>query len=491
MRKRMHENNTVLKKQLEECARALQSSEERFRNVIHKSADGVVIVDRAGSIIFVNPAAESLFGRTASKLLGSPFGFPVVAGETTELEIILPAGITVAEMRAVETEWEGNRAYLAALRDITERKQAEEALRESETRLHSIANTALDAVVLIDNDGNVSFWNDAAARMFGYTNEEIIGKYLHDYIMPERHIDAFKKGFDKFRITGEGPFIGIVYEIEAKRKDGTEFPVELSLSALRLKGRWNAIGIVREISERKRTEESLKKTLEELERSNKELQQFAYVVSHDLQEPLRTVASFVDLLAEKYKGKLDEKADKYISFTVGGVNRMAALIDDLLAYSRVAMRGKQFVRVETASVLAKARENLKKAIEESKASISSDVMPSVFGDETQLVQLLQNLVGNAIKFRKKDVQLRIHISAERRGNEWVFGVHDNGIGIEPRFHERVFTIFQRLHTREEYPGTGVGLAICRKIVERHGGRIWLESKPGEGSTFYFTVPGRG
>lgn len=248
--------------------------------------------------------------------------------------------------------------------------------------------------------------------------------------------------------------------------------------------------LITEVAERKRAEESLKKIMEELERSNKELEQFAYAVSHDLQEPLRTVGSYIDLLAEKYKGKLDQKADKFISYAIDGAARMSSLINDLLAYSRVGTRGKQFAPVEMSSVFKKAEGNLNKAIDEGHAVVTSDRLPQVFGDESQLVQLLQNLIGNAIKFRKKDAPPRIHVSAERKGSEWVFGMHDNGIGIEPGFQERVFTIFQRLHTREEYPGTGIGLAICRRIVERHEGRIWVESKPGEGSTFYFTLPGR-
>lgn len=242
-----------------------------------------------------------------------------------------------------------------------------------------------------------------------------------------------------------------------------------------------------EIAERRRAEETLKKTMDELERSNKDLEQFGYAVSHDLQEPLRTVASYVQLLTEKYKGKLDDRAEKYISFAIDGADRMSALIADLLAYSRVGGRGKQFASVEMSAAFNAAVGNLSKAAKEAGAVITVDRLPQVFGDETQLVQLFQNLIGNAIKFRKKDVQARIHISAERKGDQWLFGVHDNGIGIRPGFQERVFTIFQRLHTREEYSGTGIGLAICRKIVERHGGRIWVESEPGEGSKFCFTL----
>lgn len=243
-----------------------------------------------------------------------------------------------------------------------------------------------------------------------------------------------------------------------------------------------------EIAERKRAEESLKHAVDDLARSNKELEQFAYVASHDLQEPLRTVASYVELLERRYKGQLDDKADRYIAFAVDGAHRMSTLINDLLAYSRVGTRGKDFVKVDLAALFSKVTSDLKVAASESGAMITADQLPAVIGDESQLVQLFQNLIGNAIKFKKEDEPPRIHLSAESKKSEWIFGIHDNGIGIEPRFYDRIFTIFQRLHTKEEYPGTGVGLAICKRIVERHGGRMWLESKPGEGSTFFFTLP---
>lgn len=245
-----------------------------------------------------------------------------------------------------------------------------------------------------------------------------------------------------------------------------------------------------EIAERKRVEADLKRAVDDLEHSNKELEQFAYVASHDLQEPLRTVSSYVELLAMRYKGKLDENADKYIEFAVEGTNRMSTLISDLLTYSRVGTRGLAFEKIEMASALQEAINNLKKTIQENEAEITHDELPVVIGDRMQLVQLLQNLAANAIKFRKKETHPQIHVSARRRNLEWIFGVHDNGIGIEPRFFERIFTIFQRLHTKEEYAGTGVGLAICRRIAERHGGRIWIESKLGEGSSFYFTLPSK-
>jgi DNA-binding LacI/PurR family transcriptional regulator/signal transduction histidine kinase len=233
-----------------------------------------------------------------------------------------------------------------------------------------------------------------------------------------------------------------------------------------------------------------KQAEEELARSNRELEQFAYVASHDLQEPLRMVKSYLQLIERRYARQLDEDADEFIAFAVDGAERMQTLIHDLLEYSRVTTHGKPFAPTDCAAVLNHALNNLKVAIEESGAVITHDGLPTVMADETQLTSLLQNLIGNAIKFRKKETQPEIHISAERTGAEWAFSVRDNGIGIDSGYFERIFMIFQQLHSHEEYAGTGIGLAVCKKIIERHGGRIWVESEPGKGSTFYFTIPER-
>jgi len=242
-----------------------------------------------------------------------------------------------------------------------------------------------------------------------------------------------------------------------------------------------------EISERRRAEEALEKKTQELARSNRDLEQFAYVASHDLQEPLRMVTSYVQLLARRYKGKLDSDADEFIVFAMDGAIRMWRLINDLLAYSRVSTESRELESTDCEAVLNESLDNLKVAIEENGAVVTHDSLPTVMADNPQLVQLFQNLIGNAIKFRGSEPP-HVHLSASRNGDRWTFSVRDNGIGIAPEYARRIFILFQRLHSREKYAGTGIGLAICQKIVERHGGDIWVESELGRGATFYFTLP---
>ncbi len=253
-------------------------------------------------------------------------------------------------------------------------------------------------------------------------------------------------------------------------------------------GIWVSWRLGRERNDLVKARRDLEQSVAELGRSNADLQQFAYVASHDLQEPLRMVSSYTQLLARRYKGKLDTDADEFIAFAVDGATRMQRLIQDLLAYSRVRTGGHQFKPTSVDAALGYALDNLRHAMKESGAVVTHDSLPTVIGDEKQLAQLFQNLLSNAVKFRGED-QPRIHVSAKRTDVEWLFSVRDNGIGLDAQYADRIFVIFQRLHNRQEYPGTGIGLAICKKIVERHGGRIWVESEPGKGATFYFTIRG--
>jgi light-regulated signal transduction histidine kinase (bacteriophytochrome) len=244
---------------------------------------------------------------------------------------------------------------------------------------------------------------------------------------------------------------------------------------------------IRDITARREAEVHLAQKAEELNRSNEELEQFAYVASHDLQEPLRMVASYTQLLSKRYKGKLDSDADQFIAFAVDGASRMQHLIQDLLAYSRVGKRGGELLDVSSEEALEQALINLRGAIEESGAVVTHDPLPRVMADADQLTQVLQNLVGNAIKYQRPGIPL-IHLSVARDSEGmWLFSIRDNGLGIDSQFFEKIFGMFQRLHKREEFAGTGMGLAICKKIVERHGGKIWVESRPGAGSTFRFTL----
>ena len=279
-----------------------------------------------------------------------------------------------------------------------------------------------------------------------------------------------------------------ICRIRMVKKDGNPLWVRINISiAQGIDGSTRFLAVIIDISERKQVDEKLSQVMEELTRSNEELEKFAYVASHDLQEPLRMVSSFARLLENRYKGKLDQDADDFINFAVDGANRMQVLITDLLAYSRVGRWGNEFKEVSSEAVLERALSNLKVVVEQRGAVVTRDPLPVMMGDDSQLAQLFQNLIGNAVKFCE-DRTPHIHVSSERRGNKWVFSVRDNGIGIAPEYFERIFLIFQRLHGKQEYPGTGIGLAICRKVAERHGGRIWVESEPGSGSTFYFTIP---
>ncbi len=426
----------------------------------------------------------------------------IVRKQGLDIPVILVTG-SLGDVNAVECIKRGVTDYvlkdkLARLpasvrRAIRERclrqqhKQAEEALRQSQGQLEAIIQTAMDAIITIDEQQRIVLFNIAAERMFGYSAADARGQSL-DRFIPSRFRSAHGNQIRAFGLSHttrrKMDALGVLYGLRA---DGSEFPAEISISQLELKGSKLYTAIVRDITERKRSEEELARKAADLARSNRDLEQFAYVASHDLQEPLRMVASYTQLLAERYRGKLDENADKYIAYAIEGALRMQALIQDLLAFSRVGRDASGCQPTDCNAVFDEAQQNLQVAIQESHASITHDPLPVVTADRSQLVQLFQNLIGNAIKFRGTEPPA-ISVSAEQQAGGWTFAVSDNGIGIAPEHREVIFVIFQRLHTRVEYSGNGVGLAICKKIVEQHGGRIWVDSGVGRGSIFRFTLP---
>jgi len=366
--------------------------------------------------------------------------------------------------------------------DITERKKAQEALKLSSIYNRSLIEASLDPLVTISSDGKITDVNKATELVTGYLRNELIDTDFTNYFTePEKA----KKGYQK--VFREG-FVSD-YALDIRHRNGRVTPVLYNASVYRDEA-GEVIGIfaaARDITALKKAEEILKLKLEELRRSNEELEQFAYVSSHDLQEPLRMISSYLQLLQRRYQGKIDDKADKYICYAVDGAARMQNLINDLLEFSRVTTRAGEPQPTDSELVLNQVQSNLDLYIKQNKATVSYDPLPEVLADNTQLAQVFQNLVINGIKFHGEEVP-KVHVSAEKKEKEWVFSVQDNGIGINPQYSEKIFEVFKRLHKKEEYPGTGIGLAICKKIVERHSGCIWVESELGKGSTFYFTLP---
>ena len=379
---------------------------------------------------------------------------------------------------------------LVSIMNITEIKKAEERVIETESRLQlalEVNKTGVWDLNLLDGSATRSLSHD---QIFGYN--ELLPNWTFE--MASRHVipedrEFFQSSFGDAIANGKN----WEFECRIRRVDG-------ELRWIYTKGGGTAFdsegkfirmsGLVQDITERKQEEKKLIKAMSELERSNKELEQFAYVASHDLQEPLRMVSSYTQLLSKRYKDKLDTDANDFIAFAVDGATRMQSLINDLLTYSRISTKAKPFSNVDLTEILGTAIVNLQSKITENNAIIINDDLPLVIGDDSQLARLFQNLISNAIKYRSDSPPI-IHIAAEKTESEWKISIRDNGIGIEQAFFEKIFIIFQRLHSRDEYPGTGMGLAICKRIVEKHGGKIWLESEKGNGTIFYFTLPIKG
>jgi PAS domain S-box-containing protein len=491
-------------------------TEEKFRSLLESAPDAMVIVDKQGRINLINVQTETLFGYTREELIGREveilipgrfvgnhshhrenfFANPKVRSMGVGLELFgkkkdgteFPVEISLSPLNI-----DNNMLVSAAIRDVTERKQAEQKIRENEQMFSSLFYKSPIMKAIADADsGKYIDVNDSFADFMGYRKEEILGKTSLDLnlmVLPGER----KKIFSDIQSKG---YVREV-ETEINPSNGNARWVSTNIDRVNLNGRDCLITAAIDITEKKKLEQKLMEAnvdletkiyqrTEQLERQNAELEQFAYIASHDLQEPLRMVASFMQLLKSRYKDKLDADGQEFIHFAVDGATRMKQLISDLLNYSRTG-REAQITDVDIANVLGEVQKNLMASINESKAVIHYGSLPVIKADRTQMLQLFQNLISNAIKFRKDSDVPSVQIDAKQENGHWLFSVKDNGIGIEREYSNKVFVIFRQLHDKAKYGGTGIGLAIAKKIVERHRGKIWFESELGKGTTFYFTL----
>jgi len=522
---------------------ALADSEAKLRITFASMTDGIVLNGLDRKVTDCNEAVLRLTQRSREEIIGKPFTDLLAPEFRSQILETIPE---LLEKGAIRTnskmlrkngesfDVESNvslikdaagqpTAFLTVIRDVTERKKAESVLQEAQEELKSVNDelrtmnetleervqerterlrvtslyarslieASLDPLVTISTEGKITDVNAATEEVTGCTRDELIGSDFSDFFTePAKANAGYQRVFNEGSIRDyplairhrSGGVSDVLYNATVFRNDAGEIQGVFASA--------RDISALKQLEQVLRESKLLEKRTAELARSNAELEQFAYIASHDLQEPLRMITSYLQIIEEDYKGKLDEDADEYIGFAVDGAKRMQTLINDLLKYSRVGTKGKSFVPISTETTLSEALDNMQVTIDETQAVITHDQLPTVLGDDAQLTQVFQNLLSNAIKFRGNSAP-QIHVGVEQTPKEWVFSVRDNGIGIDMKYAERIFTIFQRLHARGEYPGTGIGLAVVKKIVERHGGRIWVESPPESGSTFYFTLPTTG
>jgi PAS domain S-box-containing protein len=497
--------------------------ESKYRGLLEAAPDAMVVVNQGGEIVLVNVQAEKQFGYRRDELIGQrvkniiPEGFAerLIADATRSTAEALAQqigmGIELSGRRNDGSEFpieimlsplESADGVLvtAAIRNISARKAAEEHQVQMESRYRGLLEAAPDAMVVVIQSGEIVLVNVQAEKQVGYRRDELIGQKVKN-IIPDGFAERLVADATRSTVEALAQQIGMGIELSGRRKDGSEFPIEIMLSPLESPEGILVTAAIRNISARKKSEEDnaqLELRVEErtkqlananrvLERSNIELQQFAYVASHDLQSPLRSISGFVQLLKIEYENKLDEQAADWIRRTIQATEQMQNLIRGVLAYSRVDSRSRPFMPIPFLDVFNDVVALLEPSIQDAGGQVTHGDLPVVIGDRSQFVQLMQNLIGNGLKYHG-DKSPHVHVSAERKGNEWTFSVRDNGIGIDAKYYESVFEIFKRLHDQKEYPGTGIGLAVCRRVVNRHGGRIWVESEAGLGSAFHFTLP---
>jgi PAS domain S-box-containing protein len=490
----------------ERSLREVREARDVLKTTLSSIGDAVISTDSTGRVTFANGVALELLRRTETDVVGARLEevFPIV-NEFTRQPVENPVTRVLREGTVVglanhtvlisadgtETPIDDSGAPIRdkngkihgtvlVFRNIAERRRADAAIR----LLASIVESSDDAVISKDLNGIVTSWNKGAERIFGYTAEEMIGHPIAVIAAPDR-LDEMPQILERIR---RGERIEHYHTVR-RGKRGQLVNVSLTVSPV-LDSTGAIVGaskIARDITERVLAEQTILRNADRLARSNADLQQFTYAASHDLQEPLRTIVTFTQMLAERYRGRADAETDQHVEFITSAATRMSALISDLLNYSRLVQYDEApFAEVQLNDVVKWATHNLQMAIQESGAALDVEPLPAIRANRTQMIQLFQNLLSNAIKYRGKGAP-SIRIGAERKREEWIVSISDNGVGIAPEYREYIFGVFKRLHG-QQFPGTGVGLAICKGIVERHGGRIWVESEEGQGSTFRFSIP---
>lgn len=509
--------------------RELREARDELQIILDGVADGITVQTADGAAVYSNQAAAELLGfKNAADLVNTTptqralrytmynERDQVIAEEDRPRARVFSTGQRVSSLLKLkfhstgETRWmqlssapvfdERRRAKVVVniLRDVTERHNFEIEM-ESLAKLAESSRRRLDSIIsnlpgmVYENEFDPAtgqqrntYISPYAVTMFGYDADRLKNDPdLWQMLVHPDDVPAMAEELGKQLAVGNTGRV----TYRAFRSDGRLIYCEQMFTLLKdADGKpIGTAGLVLDVSERRLAEEEAKQFAEELRRSNAELEQFAYVASHDLQEPLRMITSYLQLIEQRFTGQLDSDAREFIGFAVDGAARMKSLIIDLLTYSRVQRAKLEFGPVSMKSVLTQAISNLKVTIDECDAQITSDLLPDVTANQGQMIQLMQNLIGNALKFRR-ELPPKIHISCEKGKTEWTFAVRDNGIGIDEEYKDRIFVIFQRLHGRDQHPGTGIGLAVCKKIIERHNGQIWVESKVGEGASFYFTLP---
>lgn len=478
-----------------------QRANDKFRALLESAPDAMVIIDDRGIMRLVNAQAKRMFGYQRGSMIGRPvemliperlreqhkrhrgtyFEAPKVRGMGAGLQLWgrrkdgteFPIEISLSPLVTEDGVW-----ATAAVRDITQRRKAEQ-------RFRALLDNAPDAMVMIGRGGQIVMVNAQAERLFGYPRDALVGQ-LVEMLIPERlrsrHREHRQSYFNDPRVRP----MGVGLELSGLRASGEEFAIEISLAPMSGDDEILATATVRDISERQAVERKLARYAEDLARSNRDLEQFAYVASHDLQAPLRNVVGFSQLLRKRMTGKLEATEQEFLDFIESSARHMQALVNGLLAYSRVGGADVAFSDVDCERVLDGVLDQLHTVIAERGAQIERGPLPTLRAAEREIHQLLQNLIGNGLKFQPGSGP-HVAIDATREDGFWHFRVRDRGIGISEEHREKIFQIFQRLHASDEYEGTGIGLAICQKIVQHHGGKIWLESVPGQGSVFHFTL----